>query len=692
MINIITQAIIVTVSSWLLAKKYFGVKLITDSILVCFILSFAQIVLVLTFLGIIGRLYFFNVFITHLLVLLVILFSGFRKERPVFVKPDIEPLVKNNLILFAVSVFSAFFLVKIFHNLLNPPLDADSLLYHLAFPATWIKNGNLNTPFFIFGSAPVMIPGALETSPPSYYPINASLFFTWLILPLKSAFLADSGEIPFYFIGILAVYSILRKYNLNQETALLSGFLLMLTPNIFKQIKTASQIDVICMVLFLLVFVTLLLLKFDFNFKNAALFGITAGLFVGTKFNNLIWLAALLPLIFYTLYQGIKLKKFSAVKIISLLGVIGLMVILFGGYMFIKNFFFTGNPIFPVELKIFGKVIFKGLIDSATYRMQLFTGDVMNLTKLFREGLGVQLFALIIPCTFLPLVFYRYLKTRVPSLGEYLLLFLTPLIALILFKLFIGVYVARYFFPYLSIGLLTAVIFIIKLPYGEKYFKFVVFVSILAASFELAHRSELVLSLLLALLFFAVLVSNKKQVMVFYQSKMCGKAILIILSLGLLMLGFLNNKYNQEEFDRYTSNFSKKEAWQIDIGRSWKALNELTKGGAKVAYTGRQELYPLFGSRLKNEVKYISVNEKEITPYNRPEGRYRQIKDFTSWRENLKQYKAEYLFVALPRFLNRESEDPAKFPIEDEWAVAHPGDFQLVFGNSLSHIYKVLIY
>ena len=691
MINLIIEIIVVLASSWLLTKNYFGINLLIDSILVCFILFFAQVVLVLTLLGSINQLYFFNVFIVHLLVLLITLLIFSQKKASGFVKPNVEPFFKHNLILFAVSVFFAFFLVKLYYNLISPPLDCDSLLYHLVFPASWIKSGSLNTPFFIFGSCPIVSPGALETSAPSYYPINAELFFTWLMLPLRNAFLADLGEVPFYFAGMLAFYAILRKYNLNQKIALLSGFLLVLTPNIFKQIKTASQTDFICAVLFILVFFTLLLLKLNFTFKHAILFGITSGLFVGAKFSNVIWLTALLPLTFYIVYRGVKLRKFSGIKIIIFLGCISSMIILFGGYMYIKNYYFTGNPFFPVEFRMFDKVVFKGFVNSATFKMQIFPCGISDLMKLFKEGLGVQFLALTLPCTFLPIFFYRYLKSRVTPFGEYMLVFITPLIALILYKIFIGIYIARYFFPYLSIGLLTGVIFVTKLPRGEKYFMVVSFVSFFVAAFELAHRHELILSLLLSLLFFVVLVIYKKQLISLYKSRILGRVILVMLLLGLLFLVYLYRKYNKEEFDRYPLIFNRNEAWQIDIGKGWHALDELTKEGARVAYTGRQECYPLFGKGTKNEVKYVSINEKEITPYNNPDGRYRQIQDFSAWRENLKRYEVEYLFVAKPVFKNRESVDPDKFPIEDEWANAHAEDFQLLFSNSLTRIYKVLI-
>jgi hypothetical protein len=190
---------------------------------------------------------------------------------------------------------------------------------------------------------------------------------------------------------------------------------------------------------------------------------------------------------------------------------------------------------------------------------------------------------------------------------------------------------------------------------------------------------------------FGILLLFKKQIVRLYRSKKTGLAFLILLVLIVVGLFFLNNKYNKEEFDRYPSTFSKREAWQADIARGWKRLNQLTGNGARVAYTGRMEFFPMYGTGLKNEVKYISINNKEITPYNSPNGMIRDIKDFSVWKGNLIREKIDYLFVALPFFDNRESVDPNEFPIEDNWASKHQDNFQLLYKNSLCRIYKVVI-
>lgn len=691
MLYFIVEAMMVIASSWLFTKKYFKTGSFSDLILAGFILFFSQIVLVENLLGIFGKLYFGNVFFAHLLIFVLALLLCINRKTSYFSRPDLGFIFKSNLLLYALAVFAAFFLAKTFVNLVTPPLSPGSMQQHLVFPATWITSGNLDNPFQIFGSIPILNPAGFETSSASYYPINAQLFYTWLMLPLRNAFLADAGEAPFYIIGIIAVYSILKKYNVNRCIALLSGFLWALIPNIFKQLRLGSEIDVICAVLLLLVFEAVLLLRQDFNLSNTVLFGISVGLLVGTKIINLVWLAGFSPVICYILFNAIKSSRFKLGKKVLFFGVMVLTVILFGGYIFIKNYIFIGNPLFPVNIKIFGKTIFKGLLNSAEYKMQVASWGLDLKKIIFKEGLGVQFIALILPGIFAPFIFFKYLKDRFSPLGEYILLFSAPLIMLVLYGVSINVYTVRYFFPFLSIGLLSAVIFAAKFSYGNKYLIFISAISIIFASFQLANGPELAVSILLSVFLFMALAIYKKQVAEFYESKGLSKAIFLALAALVLFLVYFNNDYNKEEFNRYPLSFSKKESAQRDIGRGWKALNELTGKGSRVAYTGRQEYYPLYGTGLKNRPMYVSVNEKEMAPYNSPDGLYRKVKDFSAWRNNLKKHNIEYLFIAHPVFNNRESVDPAKFPIEDEWAIAHPEDFQLVFNNSLTRIYKVLI-
>ena len=692
MINFILEFLIVAFSSYLFVRKYFNSDLFSEVILNWFILFFAQIVLIETILGTLGVLYFRNLLLASIMVLGIAIFICRGTKLSFVVKPGFDAFFTSNVVLFAFAVFISFFSVKLYINLINPPWCPDSLQIHLAFPATWIRNGNLNNPFTIFGSMPILNPHSLETTAISYYPINAQLFFAWLMFPLRNAFLADVGEVPFYIIGMIAIYSILKRYSVSEIAALLGSFLWVLIPNIFKQLKAGSQIDVVCAAVFLLTFYTLLLFREKMNNKYAALFGISLGLFLGIKLINFAWFIAFLPFTAFILYKEFKIKHISFLKSLNLFGIVLCMIVLFGGYMYIKNYIFIGNPFFPVELKIAGKTIFKGILDNVSYKMQIAHKDSFNLGRIiFHEGLGVQFLILIVPCLFIPVFSFSFWKRKIQNSSEHLLLFATPILMFVVYRILINIFVIRYLFPFVSLGLVTAIIFINYLPKGKNCIILVSFVSIIASAFELAHRSELVISLLLSLLIFIILVFYKDKIFHFCSGKKFNKVSLVVLIIFISALFYLNNKYDKDEFIRYPSVFSKKESWQSDIGRAWQKLDELTGKGSRVAYTGRQEFYPLFGAKLKNDVQYVSINKKESLPYNNPDGLYRQVKNFFAWKANLRKERIQFLFIALPFSDNRESNDPKEFPIEDRWAASHPDSFRLLYSNSLAHIYRVYL-
>lgn len=125
MINLIVEAIIVMCTGWAITRKYFNARSDSELILVWFILFFSQIVLVELFWGIIGKLYYGNIFLTQLAIFILAILFCYNKNTFSFSKPDSDFFLNNNLFLFAFSVFLVFFLVKIYVNLINPPVYPD---------------------------------------------------------------------------------------------------------------------------------------------------------------------------------------------------------------------------------------------------------------------------------------------------------------------------------------------------------------------------------------------------------------------------------------------------------------------------------------------------------------------------------------------------------------------------------------
>ena len=676
--------VLVGFSTYRLAEILFSQERLIDFCLSWFTLFFAQVVIVELFLGLLRILYLPNIILLHLAIFLIVYLTTRRNARFKLELPKIKFIFENKILLFAIAIFVGFFMVKFWINLINPPICPESLQYHLSFPANWIKNGNLNNPISIFGSRPT----SAELTALTYYPMNAELLFFWWMLPLRNAFLADVGQAVFYILGIMAVYSILRKYAIKRDTALFIGFLWALIPNLFKQIRMGTQIDVMCAALFLIILNNLLILNKEFKLKNAFIFGVSLGLFVGTKVLNIYWCIALLPLIFYFIIN--KLKKYSLRSVFSIFLLIVSMLFMFGSFSYIRTFLLTGNPLYPVTVSIFGKSIFAGIIDKDNFSKIFVPWNEFSIRDiLFCEGLGVQFLVFILPGTIIPLLAAVFVKRKFQNITEYIMLFLIPTIMFWMYFFIIKAYWVRYFFPYLGMGLITCAIFLDKFKYGRKYMTVFGFICIVSSAAELAHRYELVTSFIIALVLFAFLLLFRKSMIGDLKSKLSLRKLLFVVLVSFGILFFLNEKYDREEFKRYPLLSKGKEAGGRFIGYAWDWLNENTgTGGKNIAYTGRSEFYPLFGRGLKNNVMYVSINNKLPFVHYYPDGLYRKEKDYDSWMNNLRKEKIDYLFVALPHEGNNESDDFSKFPIEDEWAVFHPKYFDLVFNNCQARIYK----
>lgn len=687
MINVLLFVIanaIVALNVSLLIRNFFFTSSWSSKLLTFCVLFLAQVLLVELLLGIISRFIFPEILLAHIIILIITYLIIPNKRFAAFNRPDIKFIAESKLLLFTGAFFICFFVVKGVINLVNPPVCADSLQYHLAFPAAWIQNANLVNPLSLFGA----LRATPELSWVSYYPINGELFFAWLMMPFKSALLADLGEAPFYLIGIVAIYSILRRFSIEKRISFFCALLWALIPNLFKELRNGSQLDVMGAVLFLLILNAVLSLRSGLSWRKILVLGICSGIFIGTKITNIVWILTLFPLLVYYLFRP-NLVRLS-IKFGYILAICACVFIL-GGYMYLKNYLYAANPLYPIRFELFGHAIFPGIMDSSVFK-SLYSHNLGNVmcAKLFKEGLGFQFILFIFPSLFLPFVFVPFIARKLKPFTEYVLLSILPVLMIMAYCFILDAGVVRFVFPCLGVGLISAVIFLDKVSWGKGYIIAAGVLSVIAAVFELAHRAELIVAFILSLALFLVAVYFGRRFARIYSRANFFRVMAGVTIAGIIGLYFVNDLYNREEFNRYAAVLSKKEAWQKDIALGWGWLNEATGSGARIAYVGRSEIYPLFGSRLKNKVFYVPINSKPVSIYKIGDGFYRRDRDYRRWLENLDSFKIDFLYIALPQAINNESTDTKVFPIEDSWANGNMNKFRLVFSNSLVHIYRII--
>lgn len=681
MLTFIFLNILVLYSAFLIVYKALKIEGAVDSLVALFIIYLSEIILIELTLGLIGALYLKNIVLAASVMMAssYLLTRGGKLCLPQLnLKFYFGRLLENKLATFIFSAVLSFTTVKVLVNLFNPPFGWDSINYHFTFAVEWLKHGNLNIPIVIF-----------DDPSPTYYPINGSLFYFWLILPLKSVFLADLGQLPFFVIAIFCVYGISRKIGLSRSYSFFSAAAFMLIPNFFKQLQIA-YVDVMVGALFLVCINWLFLLKLRFNLQNVLIYGLSLGILIGTK---TVGMPYSILLIFPFFIAWLKNRgKFS-------LGWVFISsILLFGSFTYFRNFIETANPLYPLDLKLFNLHIFKGVVDRSVYSSHFIASDYSLSKMLFHEGLGAQALILILPAIFLslPVAFFRGRRGLDFSLVYLLAL---PSLIYFLYRYAIPLANIRYLYALMGIGVILGLFILNALKVKKPLINILMIICIFSSIPSLAKRQELANSIIFTVLIFMILISfNRFKPLI---SKLIFLSAPVVFFLTAILWG--QDFYQKNEFGRYSKMVKYSGFWP-EATVAWDWLNSNT-GGNNIAYTGRAVPFPLYGSNLKNNVFYVSVNDvqpaklhyfKDSKYEYKPgfesllktieqENNYRGRADYNIWIDNLLKANTDFLFV-----YSLQQTKSLIFPLEDSWALIHPERFLPVFKNNTIHIYKVI--
>ncbi|MDP2830737.1 MAG: hypothetical protein Q8O02_00610, partial [Candidatus Omnitrophota bacterium] len=378
--------------------------------------------------------------------------------------------------------------------------------------------------------------------------------------------------------------------------------------------------------------------------------------------------------------------------------VLGSCVLALGGFSYFRNLIQTGNPLYPLDFSLFNIHIFKGVMDKSVYASHFLSSDYSLGKMLFHEGLGAQALFLILPGILLalPVVFFK--KRRVLNFNRVFFLLL-PLLIYFVYRYFIPLANVRYLYAMMGLGVVLGFYIFDILKINKVAIGFLVFVCIFSCIPSLAKRQELAASLILTVALF-LLLTNFKRIKLFSNKKL----ILSIIAALVFSLFFWGEKYyNKNEFGRYYKMVKYSGFWP-DATKAWDWLNNETVGN-NIAYTGRAVPFPLYGSGLKNNVYYISVNRTQPAKLHyfnnskyeygpgfesllktiEQENNYRGNADYNIWLSNLLKANTDYLFV-----YSLQQTKSTIFPLEDNWAKSNADKFGLLFSNNTIHIYRVI--
>jgi hypothetical protein len=248
-----------------------------------------------------------------------------------------------------------------------PALAQDALTYHFPAAAQWLRTGRL---------------GLFETwffNPANTYsPLAGSTFIAWWVAPLGNDVLARHAPVPALVLVFFAAIRLIRAVGARPAVAAMIALALVLSQPFIRQ-SIIEKDD-----LYLAAFFTCVVAGCAGERLRDPLgawrVGVALGLLLAMKYTALFALPALVLLIDAPVRAGWTIRRYAAVA-----GA----VLLLAGPWYLRNAMLTGNPLYPVDVKVFGATIFRGLFESGRSEQLARPGELLALLTKRHQSLPV---------------------------------------------------------------------------------------------------------------------------------------------------------------------------------------------------------------------------------------------------------------------------------------------------------------
>ncbi len=631
---------------------------------------------------------------------------AFRRAAPA------ESDAADALDAFGLAVFAAAAVVcaaNLRYGMALPPEHVDDLMHHLRFPVEWMQARRI---FICFS------PFAFDA--PSYAPCDAELFYFWLLAPLRSDVLARVGQFPFFLLAALAAYRLARQARAPRSAALVGACLFVLSPVGLRQ-SVSANVDLAFAAMFL---ASVSALADYYRSRRAAAlaaFAAALGLMLGTKlFAGLfavILLAAAAPAVFTRRdwrWAGAR----AAAGRIAALAVVSTAC---GGFWYVRNWIATGSALYPMAVKVLGFTVMPGAYDRSVMAASkpVNTEGFAPLLDAFASTFGADFFVLWLAMSAggagaALLHAARGRGTARSRLGGALLAW-SPWAYFGLLWAALPYYSPCHFLP--GFGLACAF-----LGWTLKG----------SGAWAQARRAIVLAAVVVHLVPGDTLTRlapwlTERALVEPGAAAVCAGLVGFAFAAGWavrrarrgasLLAPLLWCAAAAWAGACAASSCERPPGVRPLVRRPRESFGELSAAwawaranlrGRTVAFTGNCLVYPLYGPHFSNRLVYVNVDEhagwkfhdyeryERSRPDYRPPrtekpGYYRWRPNYDAWLKNLFQSGADILYVSVvpPLEVAYVRPDPEGFPIEREWADAHPDVFQMVFENDRAKVYRI---
>lgn len=583
---------------------------------------------------------------------------------------------------------------------------SDGPIYHLYFAARWWKSESL-----------AMIPIPFGENAATYFPAVGDLWFTWLMTAWSGDRLARVGQAPFLIWAALACFATCRRLGSRTSAALIATcWFATSTP--FLIFSFEPNVDTIFVAGYLTACFFFLRYALGDDGVPALILGsLAAGGAWGTKATSTVFVPPLLALMLPVIFARQSWSRRGVRHAVLLLT----CPLVMAGFWFSRNLWLTGNPLYPLQIEVFGRTILTGWYDS----------EVMKLSQYY-----------------LPRDDWR-------AFLDMVLAVLDPRLATIWFLALFGGWTIgagsrpedRWVWIFAFLAILNVALYWLLIPYRTQQ-RFM-FHAIGLAAIPLARlldRGQLLRLAGVGLLGLHLMSSQgwpfgeTDAELPWDQSSFVPNAVpgviptprfrsetLALEGLGLLILGSV---WSWSRLARgrtlarwlmasvttigamslvgytylpYLSSSDRLTEWSYprfpDFLRGWMILDQRSgPQGTRVAYAGTNIPYYLMGVGMRNDVRYVNVDEhadwlmhdyhlagiregRPNCPY--PRADWDRLRPrYESWLENLRRAGIQLLVVTRvnPAEGPHNAYDSENFPIERTWADTHPESFEPLYG------------
>ena len=302
--------------------------------------------------------------------------AGKRPERP-DVRPGATPWT-------AADVWAALALIVAVGSRLGEGLHHaagsftyDVLSYHLHLPASWWAAGRVG-----------VVPTPFGDQAPAYAPANAELTYLLALAATGNLRLAHAGQAPFAGLAALALVATARQLGVSRRLSCGGALAFLMLPEVWQQ-ATGAMADLALGAFVLGCLPFLLRIRQRRSPADVVALGAGLGLAVGTKYAGAVLVLPLLAVTASALAgAGASASSSRGLSRPAAAALLAILALACGGFWYVRNAVLTGDPTFPVTLRLGGLTLGPGLYGSAEMRRWLYhlpVSDLQPLLEMFTE-------------------------------------------------------------------------------------------------------------------------------------------------------------------------------------------------------------------------------------------------------------------------------------------------------------------